>query len=173
MSPEIHPASGQPSLVLVGNLLHGSSANRPMDYDPGEVSLSRGTPPKNSTSKRRWLEQTKPTNIDAERNSLHSSQPRANAGISFQLMNLINYLLPHGSTFRVESSRIIPNYLRICRTWSLRLPTNCYACFAAPNERAGGTDKQKHSQPPYRLRLPLLCNRTRMPIQTTLRTGLM
>ena len=49
---------GQPSLVLVENLLHGSSANRPMDYDPGEVSLLRGTPPKNSTSKRRWLEQT-------------------------------------------------------------------------------------------------------------------
>ena len=69
--------------------------------------------------------------------------------------------------------RIIPNYLRTCRTWSLGLPTNCYACFAAPNERAGGTDKRKHSQHPCRLRLPLHRNRTRMLIQTTLRTGLM
>ena len=77
------------------------------------------------------------------------------------------------STFRVESSRIIPNYLRTCRTWSLGLPTNCYACFAAPNERAGGTDKRKHSQHPCRLRLPLHRNRARMLIQTTLRTGLM
>ena len=43
LSPQVHPESRQPSPILVENLLHGPSIDWTLDYDTGQVSLSRGT----------------------------------------------------------------------------------------------------------------------------------
>ena len=43
LSPQVHSASRQPSPIMVENLLHRPSIDWTLDYDTGQVSLSRGT----------------------------------------------------------------------------------------------------------------------------------
>ena len=58
LASKVHPEGKYLGLVLVKNILHKPSVDWPMDYDLGKVSVLCGTPPTNSASQRRWLEQT-------------------------------------------------------------------------------------------------------------------